>query len=281
MKFRKSEFMKITKDTQLCISIAASPGNFGSYVFNSTFKELFLDIIYKPLQVSPDYLSAAILGIRALNILGCGISMPFKTEVLKYLDKVDSVAKKIGAVNTIVNRNGVLIGHNTDLTGAEKALELYPIEGKTAHIVGSGGAARAIIVALKNSLCKEVILSSRNEKEAKRVAHEFNIMYRPTKNRREIKADLLINATPVGMTPMDDEMIVDEAQINRYNAVMDVVISPLHTKLIRTAKNKGKIVIPGFEMALYQAAEQFSLYTEKEAPLDIMRKHMRSMLSKI
>lgn len=270
--------MKITKDTEFCISIAVSPGNFGSNIFNSTFKELSLDFIYKPFRVLPDNLSTAILGIRALNIRGCGISMPFKTQVQKYLDKVDSTAKKIGAVNTIVNRNGVLTGYNTDVIGAEKALGLYPIKGKTAHIIGNGGVARAIIVALKNRSCKEIILSGRDEQTAKKVSREFNIRYSPTNTRKGINADLLVNATSVGMFPMVNEMILDEDELKNYKVVMDVVITPLHTRLIETAKKMGMIVIPGFEMALYQAAEQFTLYTGKEAPLSIMMKHMKNFL---
>lgn len=270
--------MKITKDTEFCISLAASPGNFGSYVLNSTFKELSLDFIYKPFRLLPENLSTAILGIRALNIRGCGISMPYKTEVHKYLDKIDSVARKIGAVNTIVNRKGVLTGYNTDVIGAENALRLYPIEGKTAHIIGSGGAARAIIVALKNRSCREIILLSRNEQAAEKVSHEFNIRYNPINTRKRIKADLLVNATPVGMFPKANEMIVDEDELNTYKVVMDVVISPIHTRLIKTAEKLGKVVIPGFEMALYQAAEQFTLYTGKEAPLGIMMKYMKKFL---
>lgn len=270
--------MKITKDTQFCMSLAVSPGNFGSYVFNSTFKELSLDFIYKPFRVLPGNLSTAILGIRALNIRGCGISMPFKTEVHKYLDKIDSVAKKIGAVNTIVNRSGVLTGYNTDVIGAEKALGLYPIEGKTAHIIGSGGASRAIIAALENGLCKEIILSSRDEEKAKRVSHELKIEFRSYKTKKKIKADLLINATPVGMTPKENDMIVNEDELKNYKAVMDVVLSPIHTRLIKTAETLGMVVIPGFEMALYQAAEQFTLYTGKKAPQDIMMKYMKKFL---
>lgn len=271
--------IKITKNTQCCISIATSPGNFGSLLFNSTFSDLKLDFIYKPFKVTPNNLARAILAIRALNIRGCGVSMPHKTLVHKYLDAVSPTAKKIGAINTIVNNNGLLTGHNTDVIGVERALEeSFPVKNKVAHVIGSGGVARAIIIALKNSHCKKITLSGRDDKKTKKIAKEFRIIYCPNKISEKIKADLLINATPVGMAPLNNKMIVSEQQINNYSAVMDVVVSPLHTKLIRTAKKLGKVAIPGFRMALYQASAQFTLYTEKEAPLNTMLKHMKSII---
>ena len=206
--------MKITKDTVCCISIAESPGNFGSLLFNQTFKALSLDFIYKPFRVTSTDLPHAIKGIRALNIRGCGVSMPHKTIVHKYLDAVDPLAKEIGAINTIVNRNGILTGYNTDVIGAAKALEdRYPISGKSAHIIGSGGAARAIIIALQKSSCQKISLSSRDEKRAQKIAREFDVAYCQNKKRGQIKADLLVNATPVGMTPNEEIMIVDEREL--------------------------------------------------------------------
>jgi shikimate dehydrogenase len=273
--------IKITKNTECCISIASHPGNFGSLIFNQTFKSVSLDFIYKPFRVIPENLSKSIDGIRAFNIRGCGVSMPHKTKVYKYLDKIDPIARKIGAINTIVNKNGILTGHNTDVVGAEKALEKYfPVKGKTAHIIGAGGVARAIIVALKRGLCKKIILSNRDEKKAQKVSKEFGITYCSNKMRKQIKADILINATPVGMTPQNQNMIINEIEINNYHAVMDVVVSPIYTRLIKVAKENKKITISGYIMALHQAATQFTLYTGKEAPLGIMMKCVKNILKK-
>lgn len=274
--------IRITKNTELCISIASAPGNFGSRIFNRTFKALSLDFIYKPFRVTPDNLNKAILGIRALNIRGCGVSMPHKTVVHKYIDVVDPVAKEIGAINTIVNKNGVLTGYNTDVIGVEMALEkFYPVKGKTAHIIGAGGAARAIIVALKRGQCKEITLSNRDEKRARIISKKFGIKYCPSNVRKEIKADILINATPVGMTPNDQGIVIDNDEIKNYHAIVDVVVSPMHTKLIRTAKKGGKITISGYEMAIYQAAAQLTLYTGIKAPLRMMTKYVKDILKEI
>ncbi|HAS85083.1 MAG TPA: shikimate dehydrogenase [Candidatus Yonathbacteria bacterium] len=274
--------IKITKNTKFCISIASAPGNFGSLIFNRTFKALSLDFIYKPFRATPDNLNKAILGVRALDIRGCGVSMPHKTIVHKYVDAVDPVAKEIGAINTIVNTNGILTGYNTDVVGVEMALEkYYPIKGKTAHIIGAGGASRAIIVALKRGLCKEITLSNRDEKKARMISKKFSIKYCPSNVRKEIKADILINATPVGMTPKDQDMIVDKDELKNYHAIMDVVVSPMHTKLIKTAKKAGKITISGYEMATYQAAAQFTLYTGIKAPLRMMTKYVKDILKEL
>lgn len=271
----------ITKDTICCISIASKPGNFGSLVFNQTFQSLSMDYIYKPFCVVPKDLKKAVEAVRVIHIRGCGVSMPHKTVIGQYLDKIDPIAKEIGAINTVVNTDGVLTGYNTDVIGVQRALEMnYKIKGKTAHIIGCGGAARAAIVALKKGGCKVITISSRDDKKAKKIAHEFKVTYCSNLKRNTINADLLINATPVGMSPNSNEMIVEIDEIRKYNAVMDVVVSPLHTKLIQTAKKQRKIVIPGYVMSLEQAAAQFTLYTLKEAPRTLMLKYVKSILNK-
>jgi len=270
--------MKITKDTKCCISIAERPGNFGSSIFNATFQKLKLDFIYKPFKLAKKDLPRAIEAIRTLNIRGCGVSMPHKTLIHKYLDKIDPVALKIGAINTVVNEEGILTGYNTDYLGAKAALkETFSVLGKTAHIVGSGGAARAIIVALKEGGATRLTISSRNKLEAKKIAKEFNVWYCPDTKKVGENVDLLVNATPVGMAPNIDDMIVSKVELLKYKAVMDVVVNPFNTKLISLAKKNNKIVIPGYKMALHQAAFQFSLYTGIKAPIDFMLKEMKKI----
>ncbi len=271
--------IKITKDTTCCISIAIAPGNFGSLIFNKVFKSLSMDYIYKPFQVMPKDLSKAVDAVRVLHIKGCGVSMPHKTVIGKYLDKVDVVAKEIGAINTVVNNDGILTGYNTDVIGVQKALiSVYKAKGKTAHIVGAGGAARAAIVALKKEGCKEIILSSRDDKKSKKVSSEFNITYCPNNKTKEIKANIFINATPVGMSPNINEMVINKDDIKKYDVIMDVVVSPLNTKLIQTAKKEKKIIVPGYVMSFHQAAAQFTLYTGKEAPLSMMMKYVKEII---
>lgn len=263
--------MFINKDTKLCISIAERPGNFGATVLGAGFKALNLDFIYKPLKVSSRQLEGAIGGIRSLGIRGCGVSMPHKINVIKYLDKIDEYAKKIGAVNTIVNDNGVLFGYNTDFYGAKTALQkYYDVKNKKIVIVGAGGAARAIIMALQVCGAKDIFLTNRSDDHGRQLAKEFNLLYLDYAHRNEVGGDLLINATPVGMSSENKELIIDEASIKLYKAVMDVVVSASPTELIKAAKKFGLVVVSGLDMSLNQAAEQFKLYTGQEAPLEAM-----------
>lgn len=263
--------MKITKDTVFCISLAARPGNFGATVFNAAFEALSLDFFYKPLQLDEEKLGDAIKGVRALSIRGCSVSMPHKINVLKYLDELDPVVEKIGAANTIVNTDGVLKGYNTDYVGAKRAIEeKYGIAGKKVLIIGAGGVARALIVAALELNPNEIMLTNRHEEKGKELAEEFGLNYVSFK---EMSAcDLLINATSVGMAPDDQEMIVSEDYLSRCEAIMDVVNLPPETKLMKIAKEQGKIVIPGYEMTLNGAAAQFEMYTGQKAPLNVMRK---------
>lgn len=263
----------INKETQCCISIAERPGNVGASLFNAAFEAKGLNFFYKPFQLSPLHLEDAIRGIRALGIRGCGVSMPHKTEVMKYLDEIDPVASKIKAVNTIVygaNDGGRLKGYNTDYSGAEQAIaEKYPLANKKVLIVGAGGVARALITAVQHLEAGTVMLANRHEENGRALAQEFGIEYVSFESLPP--CDLLINATSVGMAPHVDDSIVEEFFLTSCEAVMDVVTNPLQSKLLKSAEGLGKIVIPGILMALYGAAAQFELYTGEKAPLDVMR----------
>lgn len=269
--------MVITKDTQLCISIAEHPGNFGATVLNAGFRALGLDFVYKPLRVNNDKLVEAIGGIRSLGIRGCGVSMPYKISVIKYLDEIDEYAGKIGAVNTIVNDVGVLRGYNTDFSGAKTALQkYYDARGKKVLIIGAGGVARAIIAALQGCGAGEICLTNRDESRGRRLAEEFGLTYLPYTKKEEPRGNLLINATPVGMMYGDD-LIIGRNAIASYEAVMDVVVSVGETSLVKSAKESGLVAISGLDMSLYQAAEQFKLYTGRDAPLVAMSDSMKKI----
>lgn len=268
--------MKIDRDTICCISIAERPGNFGATVLNATFQALNLNYVYKPFRVMAPDLEDAIKGVRALSIRGCGVSMPHKMKVMLYLDKIDEAAKRIGAVNTIINDAGVLTGYNTDYEGAKRALkETYNIQGKKALIVGAGGAARAIIVALKDRGAGEVWLTNRDEARGQELAKAFSVNYFPFDKRTEFRGQLLVNATPVGMPPDTGEIIIDKLALIHYDCGMDVVVSPQETGLIQAMKELNKAVIPGFKMALYQGVAQYELYTGQEAPFDLMSENIQ------
>lgn len=272
--------MEISKDTQVFISIAERPGNFGATVHNAGFKSIGFPGIYLPFKVKEADLPGAVSGIRSLGIKGCGVSMPHKTSVMDLLDNIDYRAKKIGAVNTIINKNSVLTGYNTDCDGAMEAIsEAYDISGKTVLLIGAGGVARAIIVALQEIKAKDICVMNRDEIKAFDLAREFGIMTCSYNSRNHLSADLLINATPVGMSPNTGEMIIDEGAIKNFEAIMDVIIYPSKTLLMKKAKDLGKLAISGFRMSLYQAAKQFNYYTNQTAPIEIMLDALRNFSS--
>lgn len=270
----------INKDTQFCISVAARPGNFGTTLHNAAYAALGLNFAYKACGIAD--IGGAIAGVRALGIRGCGVSMPFKETVMKYLDALDPTAQVIGAVNTVVNEKGYLTGYNTDADGAKAALETLGIrKDDQVLILGAGGAARAIMYALQQLHVRRILVSNRDFAKAHKLAEHVGSEAIEWFSRNEARVDVLINATPVGMEPHIAEMPVNEVVVDGCRAVMDVVVSPVETRLIKEAKKLGKQVALGHEMSLHQAAAQFRLYTGVDPPLDVMRASMQRLLQSV
>jgi len=258
--------MKISPNTNLCISIASVPGSFGMKFHNSSYKLLNLDWIYIARQVkrSSD-LKNIVNGMKSLNIKGCSVSMPYKEVVIQFLDEIDIPAKEIGAVNTIkLNKNKILKGFNTDYYGAKKVLQNLKIKGKKVTIFGAGGVSKAVGYAV-NELGGHLTIANRDYERGKRISKKLNAKSITLEEARNSAGYLLINATPVGMNNYN-EMIVEKDVINNYNAIMDLVIYPAETKLLKVATELGKKIIPGTIMCVYQAAKQFKIYTGKDAP---------------
>lgn len=257
--------MNISKDTKLCISIAEKPGNFGAVIFNFAFNRLNIDFVYKPLMVKSDNLASAISGIRSLGIRGCGVSMPHKTAVMKYLDEIDHLALNIGAVNTIVNNDGILVGYNTDYLGIKKAITPELNTYKSLLIIGAGGFARAALIALKE-FNLEIYLSSRDQLIGSSLSKEFGVNFLEFSKKDSFLADILINATPVGMSGLD-EMIITKGALSNFRMIVDAVVG--ETKLVKEAESMNLKVIRGNVMAINQAIEQFYLYTGVELPKEL------------
>ena len=263
--------MNLQNNPTLCISVAEKPGKFGITVHNAGYKALGLNFMYKTFAV--DDIKGVIVGIRSLGIRGCGVSMPFKEKVIPFLDRLDPLAKKIGAVNTVVNDNGYLIGYNTDVIAAEKSLKLLQIKkDKDIIIFGAGGVSRAILVALKNLKLKNVTLTNRTTHKGEKLAKEFNTRFIQWAKRESIKADIIINATSIGMTPNIHSSPISNMMIKNSQIIMDVVVAPPQTKLIKIANQQGKITIDGLKLSLHQAFAQFKLYTGRNPPIQAMQK---------
>ncbi|GAH82415.1 unnamed protein product, partial [marine sediment metagenome] len=227
---------------------------------------------YAYITLRASEIERAIETIRARDIRGASVTTPHKVTALKSLDRLDPTAKAIGAVNTIVNDNGVLTGYNTDGEGALKALkEVTDLGGKRVVLVGSGGAALAIAAALKENGAKLVILN-RDEAKARQLADKVGAEDAGVLSKISLvtKADILINATTVGMSPETKETIVPQEFLHDHLTVFDIVYNPKETRLITEARARGCAVVYGYKMLLYQAARQFELFTGRPAPLEVM-----------
>lgn len=267
----------INKDTQLCISVASRPSNFGTTLHNAGYMALGLNFAYKAFGISD--IEGAITGVRALGIRGCSVSMPFKETVVPYLDALDETASIVGAVNTIVNKAGHLTGYNTDVIGARAALEsLRACPSESVLLLGAGGAARAILLALRQLGLNRVRVANRDLEKIQKLNIILSCQPVAWAERQRVQADIVINATSVGMSPNAESMPLEEAFIHQSRAVMDVVISPIETKLIGCARSAGKAVAPGYLMSLEQAMAQFTLYTGVEPPREMMERNMRQLL---
>ena len=259
--------MNIDEKTNLCGSIAIKQSNLGSVMHNTAYGSLGVNFFYMPFTVSD--CENAVKGIRALNIRGSSVSMPYKQEVIKYLDKLDPIAKEIGAVNTIVNDNGVLTGFNSDWIGAMEALkEVSKLENKKVIMIGAGGAARAIAYGLKINKAETTIFNRTKEK-ARYLAKEFHLKYGGGIN--EIKKvndyDILINATSVGFVPDEKDSVLSLDEIKENKIVMDVVINPMITPFLSYAQKKNCKIISGYRMLIYQALFQIEKYSGKKLSL--------------
>ena len=269
--------MQIEKDTQLCISVAARPSNFGTTIHNAVFRKLGLNFIYKAFGITD--IAGAVVGVRALGIRGCSVSMPFKESVVPYLDEVDPIAARVSAVNTVVNTSGHLIGFNSDVYGAQCVLaHIKDLSSKRVVLLGTGGVAKAILHALRELGAEDVLVVGRTLAKADALCGKLGCRAVRWEERHGLAGEVLINATPVGMEPNRNECPVDENVVARFSTIMDVVVSPAESRLLRTARLLGKEPIAGYRMSLYQAAKQFQLYTGVEAPLEVMEAALMNYL---
>ncbi len=243
---------------------------------NHAFSAIGCNGLYIPLEA--DDIQTAIYGLKSLNFKGASITIPHKESVIDYLDELDDAARRIKAVNTLVNSDGRLIGYNTDGFGAMRALsEKIDIAGKDVAIIGAGGAARAIGFGIK-AQGGRIIIVNRSIPRGEQLAHELDGGFMPLSEVEKLDCDILINTTPIGMTPNVDDMCLPKTMLQNNMVVMDIIYTPLKTKLLREAEKIGCACIDGLSMFVYQGAQQFNLWTGQEAPVDIMRLAVLSAL---
>jgi shikimate dehydrogenase len=246
-------------------------------MYNAAFEALGLNYIYVPLVVKD--LEKAVEGVRHLGIKAIGVTIPYKIDVLPYLDKLDSDARRIGAVNAIVNHDGTLLGANTDGKGAVKALqEITALAGKKVVLLGAGGAARAIAFAIADEGGSLVIVN-RTKDAAADLAKAVDCKYATIDKLEQaiIGAHIVINATSVGMAPAENASLVRKEWLSPECIVMDLVSNPRETKLLKEAKERRCQIVYGERMLFWQGALKFQIYTGVEPPIEVMEKALNTL----
>lgn len=247
----------VTKDTTVCVSFASNPSNHGVRFHNYLYAKLGLDFLY--VARAPRDIVGAVAAVRALPLRGASVSMPFKEAVIPLLDELSGSASAIESVNTIVNDEGHLTGHNTDYVAAAELVA--PLERVPVVLAGSGGMAKAVGAALRDAGFTEGEIVARNEVAGRALADRLGWTWRREAAARE--GALVVNVTPVGMVgaAAPDDMAFPEAVVREAGVVFDVVAKPVETPMIRFARRLDKPLITGGQVIALQAAEQFRLYT--------------------
>ena len=256
---------------------------------NAAFNKMGLDYVYVAFSVKKAELGKAIGGMRALNIKGLNVTIPHKVAVLELLDKLDPLAEKIGAVNTIINDDGKLTGYNTDATGFLQPLLENGIEtrGENIVILGAGGASRGISFILAERGANLTILNRQVERAkelANRIRQTFGSevasleLTKENLSRVLNKTDILVNATSVGMSPNSEETPVNADLLKPGIIVYDIVYNPVKTRLLQQAEAAGAETISGLDMLVWQGALAFEKWTGIKAPVKLMKQAALKLL---
>jgi shikimate dehydrogenase len=273
----KSVITGTTRVVGVCghgISYTLSPA-----MHNAAFQACGLDYVYVTFEVAPGSAQAAVEGIRSLGLAGVNVTKPLKTEMLPYLDDLTEEARRIGSVNTIINQEGRLIGASTDGIGLSHALETWGVSVSGSHvlILGAGGAARAACAMVFQAKAVSTVIAARNKQRAEETASVGNattVSFEPQEIKDAIQAaDLIINAVPTDLPLNPSWFTVNQA-------VYDTRYDTGDTILMHSARSQGAQVSNGLDMLLFQGAASFELWTDQEAPIEVMRAALEKGLGK-
>lgn len=286
--------MKITGETKV-IGIFGYPvsHSLSPLMQNSALEHLGLNYIYLPFEVRPESLESAVNGIKALGISGVNVTVPHKEAVIPFLDEIDESAELIGAVNTILNKNGRLIGYNTDSPGYIRSLHEdagFDPKGKTILVIGAGGAARGIIAGLFLSGASEIIITNRTIERAEEIKVNYAERYR--RKHIQIKTaplsylkdpqilfsvDLIVNTTSMGLE--GGAPYVDFASTSPHVLISDIAYKPPVTQFLKKAQEAGRKTLGGLGMLVYQGAISLEIWTGQKAPVEVMKNSLRAFLN--
>ena len=256
---------------------------------NESFNLLGLDYVYLAFDVNEQTLAKAVAGLKEIGICGFNLTMPNKNKIIELVDHLSPAAKLIGAVNTVVNTNGILTGHNTDGTGFIQSMKDvdFEIAEKNITILGNGGAATAIAAQVALDGAREINIFSRPQSRfatrtaklvdditqtTNTIAHTYSLSDLSQLRTTIKSSDLLVNATSVGMAPnTDDSIITDGTLFHESLFVADVIYEPKMTKFLQLAEENGCKTCNGMYMLLHQGAEAFKLFTGYDMPVEAVR----------
>ena len=271
--------MKINGHTRLA-AVVAKPikHSISPFIHNTAFEKTAVNGVYLAWEIGVEDLEATVANIRRYDMFGINLSMPYKQEVIQYLDELAPSARLIGAVNTVVNENGTLIGYNTDGKGFFKSLPSFAIQGKKMTILGAGGAATAIIAQAALDQAEEIFVFTRQTSYANTVS-KMAAISRQTKSRIQVlnledsvllqekinQSDLLVNGTSVGMDGISMPL-PEKIELLSQILVADVIYKPFETPFLKWARSQKVEAVNGLGMLLYQAAEAFELWTGQPMP---------------
>jgi shikimate dehydrogenase len=257
---------------------------------NAAFQEMNINAVYVALHVRNRDLEAAVSGMTALNFAGVNVTLPHKVSIMNYLSRLDETAENVGAVNTLVPGSDGWIGYNTDVIGLRRVLHNanVPVSETSAVVFGTGGASKAVVYALITDGCSDIKIVGRTPSHVTGFARDISIRHdkRITgilNSTEEVAsslrdADLVINATPVGMHPNTAESVVPSKLLRSQMTVLDLVYRPSETKLLKEAVGRGCTTIRGGEMLVEQGAAALRLWLQRNVPKDLMKQALERCL---
>jgi shikimate dehydrogenase len=236
---------------------------------NDLFELYGIDAVYLPFHVNKGNLEAAVKGMKALGVSGFNVTIPHKTDIIPFLDKVDPLARAIGAVNTVKNENGLLVGYNTDGPGFVKGLEYMAADlgSRSALIIGAGGASRAIYFAMAQAGIERIDLYNRTAEKAEELVAscpyrvESNVIGREAAEKSLADYQLVIQTTSIGMVPDTENLPLLPENLTQNTIVSDIIYNPLQTKFLKEAAKRGAAVQNGVGMFVFQGALAFEIWT--------------------
>jgi len=269
--------------------------SFSPFIQNYALDVLNLDYVYLPFDVPVENLKNAVNSVLALGMKGLNVTLPHKEKIIKHLDELSEEASIIGAVNTVVNDHGKLMGYNTDAFGIIETLNPFKdkITGSKVSVIGAGGSARAVIYTLlRHFKPDEINVINRTQQRADTLVNDFSVKMRydcfrtyelfPPDNVETLSSSkLIVNATTIGMFPDVEDTVTDlDESFNEDQIIFDLIYNPTKTKLLQLAESQGAKIVGGLKMLISQAAKSFELWTGVEMPGTELAKKIENYIKK-